>query len=159
MVVVGVFHIEASLGESDIPAILDEITKLNTDIEYFITSVSITLGINITLTGKQPAIFIVAYSIETQQAVDNLKTELRNLNPRIPVYLIYIDENNRAQGECFGPGCSQAVLNQTSIDMLGVGLGEIVPGLQPPPEDTVEEIIVTAICDPSGICIEAGIQE
>lgn len=156
--VVGLFHTEAQLTQGDLAEDLSG--DLLGRIERLSDAIQGQLGA--AWRGLDPSIFIVAFSIDSNQTPLDLKAKLENLLAQgklnVPVYVVYVDKSGYVRGYCVGPTgtCSDEVLNQTAIDVFGVGLNQLDPNFgqppeQPPPVD--EPIITSPLCSSVGQCI------
>lgn len=71
---------------------------------------------------------ILAESVEPG-AIEKLKEKLSQLDLQMPVYVVYVDEQNVVRGFCMGPCPSNAddILNQLAQDRFGVGIDQPLP--------------------------------
>jgi hypothetical protein len=129
--ITGIFHIEAFLSSSDkeMDKLVKSIVELATTFDNLLRQLGIPIGPNLGydwwLREIGLAIIIVIYDSDPgagEKLVDELSKQQSRF--RVPVYVVWVDENGIVRGSCVGPRCDNNVLQALAKEIFGVGLGQ-----------------------------------
>jgi hypothetical protein len=114
-------HVQSELTLEDLDkGLIDDLERAMKDFAGYMEHINVTYGTNIS-----SGFAILAESVETG-AIEKLKEKLSQLNLQMPVYVVYVDEQNVVRGFCVGPCPSNAddILDQLAQDRFGVGIDQ-----------------------------------
>jgi hypothetical protein len=137
----GLFHVESFIAVNEIDKIVATVELIAKEIEKLLEMAYWSSQTKEYLSKENAFIVIVSYGSQAgaMTGPNSLKKALEaaNLNG-VPVYVVYVDENNKVQGYCVGAGCSDEILRKLALDIFGVEIGkEWSPPLGPPLPDVV----------------------
>ena len=117
-------HVQSELTLEDFDrGLIDDIERAIKDFVSYMEHLNVTNGTNIS-----SGFVILAESVEPG-AIEKLREGLNKLNLPIPVYVVYVDEQNVVRGFCMEPcpGNANDILNQIAQDRFGVGIDQPLP--------------------------------